>query len=226
MDTYTPRPPLPRWVWIVIGLIAAVAVVLGVLLFAQRNQDTNAEPTSAPTAAPAPTSEATEVTGCLAPGQDINMLLATQKGAPHTANGAAEFAAAQLRWQKRWPWPSAAEYQTAIERTWSDAPPFDQAAYDSLVSGPNLSSGIVPEGTPFHTTAGIGRWFVDSYDGDTAQVTVGLSYVIGDAVSPLYRSVGTYTLRWTDAGWTVATLENKYTVQEAFDRGTPFTGGC
>ncbi|MBT2497463.1 hypothetical protein J7E45_17800 [Microbacterium sp. ISL-59] len=228
MSTVTPRPPLPRWVWITVAAVVAAAVVVGVVVWAQRPTDDTATPpaTAEPSATPGASDEL--VTGCLAEGQGIDMLLATQKAAPHSEVGAVEFATAATRWLKRWPWPSADEYQTSIEQSWDSDHAFAQGEYDALVAGPNASGGIVAEGTPFRLTAAVGRWYVDSYDGDTAQVSVGLSYVIGEAVSPLYRSAGTYNLDWTEDGWKITSIEPKHTVQDLFDDGlgSPYAGGC
>lgn len=227
MSTVTPRPPLPRWVWITLAAVIAAAVVVGIVLWAQRPTGDDVGPTTSAT--PQPTGTGTDVvTGCLAEGQGIDMLLATQENAAHTEAGAVEFATADFRWLKRSPWPSAEEYMAAIPRTWAGKGGFDQAQYDQLVSSGNASNGIVPEGTPFHLTSVIGRWYVDEYTGDTAQVTVGLAYVIGEAVSPLYKSVLTYNLVWTKDGWASVGTDTKHTVQELFDDGlgTPYAGGC
>lgn len=229
MSTVTPRPPLPRWIWVVGGAIVAAAIVVGVVLWAQRPTDPDAGPTPGATdSTPTPGTDTETVTGCLVDGQSLDMLLRTQENAAHSEAGAAEFATAAMRWTKRWPWPTAEEFKVVTAETWTGSSSFDQAQYDALVAGPNASSGIVPEGTPFHLTSVVGRYYVDNYEGDIAQVTVGLSFVIGEAVSPLYRSVGTYDLEWTDDGWKTVYVSNKHTVQELFDDdlGTPYTGGC
>lgn len=229
MNTTTPRPPVPRWIWIIGAAVVAAALVVGVVVWTQRPAE-EAAPTPSATSEPTtePSTSPDLVTGCLAEGQSIDMLLATQEAAPHSEVGAVEFATAATRWLKRSPWPSADEYRTSIEQTWSGGQEFDQAQYDALVAGANASGGIVAEGTPFYLTAVVGRWYVDSYDGDTAQVSVGLSYVIGEAVSPLYRSVGTYNLEWVDGSWRIVSIEKKHTVQELFDDdlGSPYAGGC
>lgn len=227
MSTVTPRPPLPRWIWVVGGAILAAVIVVGLVLWAQRPTDPDAGPTPGATeSTPTPGTDTETVTGCLAEGQSVDMLLTTQESAPQSEAGAAEFATAQMRWLKQWPWVSFEEFEQANRETWAGGQPIDRAQYDDMVAGPNASSGIVPDGTPFHLTSVVGRWHVDAYDGDTAQVTVGLAFVIGEAVSPLYRSVGTYNLEWTDAGWVAKSTEAKYTVEEAFDLGDPYTGGC
>jgi hypothetical protein len=229
VNTAAPRPPLPRWIWITGAAVIAVAVVVGVILWAQRPTDNAAGPTPPTTAEPSstPSPDSGIVTGCLAEGQTIDMLLTTQKVAPHSATGAVEFASAQMRMMKQWPWPSFEDYQAANSTTWAGGS-LDQAQYDAAVVGPNASGGVVAEGTPFHLTTVLGRWYVDSYDGDTAQVTVGAAYVIGDAVSPQYRAVGTYNLEWTDKGWVTLSTEKEHTVQELFDDGlgSPYAGGC
>ncbi|MBT2486934.1 MULTISPECIES: hypothetical protein [unclassified Microbacterium] len=228
MNTTTPRPPLPRWVWVVGGAIVAAAIVVGVVLWAQRPTDPDAGPTPGATGGTTatPGTDTETVTGCLAEGQGIDMLLTTQESAPQSEAGAVEFATAQMRWTKQWPWASFEEFETANVETWAGGQPIDRAQYDAMVAGPNASSGIVPDGTPFHLTSVVGRWYVDAYDGDTAQVTIGLAFVIGEAVSPLYRSVGTYNLEWTENGWVTKGTETKHTVEEAFDLGDPYTGGC
>lgn len=226
MSTVTPRPPLPRWVWITIAAVVAAAVVIGVVVWAQQPTD---DATPSVTPQPSATSGASGdvVTGCLAEGQDIDMLLTTQEAAAHTKEGAAEYATAVIRWSNRWPWPDAAEVEAAYAaRSTGSTGEFDQAQYDALVAGPNASGGIVAEGTPFHMSAVVGKWYVDSYDGDTAQVTVGLAFVIGEAVSPLYRSAATLELKWTEAGWVTEGVSKKHTVEETFELGAPYAGGC
>lgn len=230
MNTDAPRPPLPRWIWITGAAVVAAAVVVGVVLWAQRPTDGDATPTTPATTEPssAPGTDPDVVTGCLAEGKGVEMLLATQEAAPHSEAGAVEFATAALRWNMQWPWPPAEDWATVTEKTWTGADGFDQAQYDALVAGPNASGGVIAEGTPFHLTSVLGRWYVDSYDGDSARVTVGAAYVVGDAVSPVYRALGTYDLEWTDAGWKTASLSKTHTVQELFDDGlgTTYVGGC
>lgn len=230
MSTTTPRPPLPRWIWITGAAVVAAVLVAGVILWAQRPTGDDAGPTPSATDNPttAPTASPGVVTGCLAEGHDVEMLLATQEAAPHTKEGAAEFATAALRWNMQWPWPAAADWATVTEKTWIGAGDFDQAQYDALVAGPNASGGVIAEGTPFHLTSVLGRYYVDSYDGDTARVTVGAAYVVGEAVSPVYRALGTFDLEWTDEGWKTAYVSKAHSVQELFDDGlgSPYVGGC
>lgn len=228
MNAATPRPPLPRWIWIAgIGILAAV-IIVGAVLWAQRPLEPEVGPNPAATAEPTtpPGPDTNVVTGCLAEGQSIDMLLTTQENAPQTEAGAVEFATAQLRWLTRWPWPSYEEFERATATAQLESEQIARADYDALVAGSNASGGIVPEGTPFHLTSVVGSWYVDSYDDETAQVTVGLAFVIGEAVSPLYKSVLTYNLAWTGEKWVQTGTEKKYTADEAFELGEPYARGC
>lgn len=122
MSDSTPRPPLPRWIWIAGAAVVAAAVVVGVVLWAQRPTDSDTGPTPTATEpAATPGADPDIVTGCLAEGQGVEMLLTTQEAAPQTEAGAVEFATAAMKWPNRWPWPSAQEYEEGFSASWVGA---------------------------------------------------------------------------------------------------------
>ncbi len=205
--TVEPRPPLPRWVWVTAGALAAV-IVAGVI-FVQTQQhptppSSSASPApsrSASASSSADTSSPGVVSGCLAEGQSVDMLLTTQKKAPHTPEGAVEVATALLRWAHRWPAPTVDEYQEVANTMWAGAKPFNRDDYNTEVAGKNMTGGIVPDNTDYYLTPTLGFWTVNEYTGDTATVSIALTYDISRAVSPIYKSANGFRMVWSDQGW-------------------------
>jgi hypothetical protein len=205
--TAEPRPPLPRWVWITAGALVAV-VIAGVIIFQAQQHPTAASShaTPAPSRSASPsssgdTSSPGVVSGCLAEGQSLDMVLATQKKAPHTPEGAVEVATALMRWAARWPAPSVDEYQAVTDAMWVESKPFNRDDYNTQVAGKNLTGGIVPDNTDYYLTPTLGFWAVNEYSRDTATVSIALTYNISRAVSPVYKAANGFQMVWTDHGW-------------------------
>jgi hypothetical protein len=104
------RRGLPRWAWIVTGLVVVLALVGGASTWYQGHPQTG-EPAAN---APAPTAGAAAVpNGCMAgASNDAAGLLQAQKDAPHSQAGAVGFAAAVLRWIAQYPRPNAKDGTT------------------------------------------------------------------------------------------------------------------
>ena len=216
-----------RWIWIV-GIVAVVVIAIGVILATTLNHPT-ATPT--PTAStPARTAKPTDTapTGCLGGNaRDANMLLAAQKAAPHTANGAVEVAAAMARWTFRYPSPStdeANQVSSSIISSQATSEFRDLAA--AIQNNPNPSGGAVPDGTTFYLSLAPGVFYIESTAADAVTVSLGGGYVVNGALSPQLRSSTTFALVWEDGGWRIKSGSITRTTEELFRIGTSFTGGC
>ena len=187
--------------------------------------DGSSEPTSTPRA-PGPTTPVdVEPTGCLGGDtRDAAMVLAAQEAAARTRNGAVEFATSYVRWLTRYPVPSAAEAE-AIQT----AAVVDGGIYDligSLKAEPNLSGALVPNGEEFYVSTVPGVWNLESYAGDTAEVSVGVGVVINGELHPQFRISTMLTLAWEGDAWRVDHANQARTTEELFSIGTGYTGGC
>jgi len=215
------RPPRRRWPWVIVVGILIAATVAGALWFTSQNRDGTAQPTSEPASSSAPV--AAEPTGCLVPGQDLQMLLDTQKQAPHSTTGAVEFAAALLRWSYQHPNPprnDAAVAQSSIIAAGSRVD-----VVGALRDNPNASNGLVPNDTDYHLSTVISRYLAESYTDGEATVTVnGVVYVNG-AINPQLVLGTTYTVTWEQDAWRLSTVSTPEPGRLAV-AGKPFTAGC
>jgi hypothetical protein len=219
------RPPRRKWPWIVSGAaVAALIVVVGIWYGARAN-DTPTEPTAGPSAPGTSAPVDVEPTGCLGGDErDAAMVLAAQAGAPHTSNGAVEFATSYVRWLTRYPVPSQEEAEEV-----EAAAVVDSASYDlvgSLAAEPNLSGSLVPNGEEFYVSTVPGVWNLESYADDTAEISVGVGVVINGELHPQFRISTMLTLSWENEGWHVAQANQPRTTEELFSIGTGYTGGC
>lgn len=230
--TIEQRPPRRAWPWILLAAIVLIAVVLAIVLATTANRQpgtqtsapTQASPTTVASSAPA----ATAPTGCLGgPARDAAMVIAAQKAALHTSNGAVEVAAAMVRWTFQSPSPSASDADevsaNVIASTASDEFKDLKGAIEKT---PNNSGGAVPDGTDFHISTAPGVWHLESSSADTAKVTVGGAYVVAGALSPQLRSSTTFTLVWQAGEWKIESGSVDTTTQQLFAEGTTFTEGC
>jgi hypothetical protein len=227
--TVTPTRPRARWPWI-IGIIAVVLVIVAVIgVTATLRQSAAPTPTSTRTATPTRTRPADAApTGCLGgSNRDNAMLLAAQKAAPHTTNGAVDFAAAIARWTLRHPTPTVDEAnQAADEIIASDADPAFKDLGTAVAQNQNPSGGAVADGTDFYVSTTPGVFYVDSAGADKVTVSIGAGYVIGGAVNPQLRTSSTYDLVWERGAWRIQSGSLAHTTEELFKIGTPFSQGC
>jgi hypothetical protein len=155
------------------------------------------------------------------------MLLAAQKMAPHSTNGAVEVAAAFVRWTFRHPTATVEEAdQVAPEIIASDASASFKDLGTAVAQNQNPSGGAVADGTDFYISTTPGVYYVDSDGDDTVTVSIGAGYVIGGAVNPQLRSTSTFTLVWQRGAWRIKSGSLSHTTEELFKIGTPFTEGC
>ena len=212
-----------RWICIV-GIVAVVVIAIGVVLATTLNH-----PTATPTATastPARTAQPTDTapTGCLGGNaRDASMLLAAQKAAPHTANGAVEVAAALVRWTFRSPSFSTDEASEVSQKVISSSASDE---FKNLQPTSNNSGGVVADGTPFYLSTAQGVFYLESASADAVTVSIGAAYVIKGAVSPQLRSSTTVAMVWEDGAWKAKSGSITRTTEELFRIGTAFTGGC
>jgi hypothetical protein len=228
--TDAPRPirTRPRWPWIVGALAVLVVLVVVFALTAPRGGDDRALPA---TNTPAPTATRTDAPGAVVSGciggreRDAAMLVAAQKAAPHTADGAASFAAAFVRWLYQYPTPPASDVQTVAQRIYS-AEADSQKVIDYLGGSPNLSGGLVPDKQAFYVSTVPGVYYVESATPNKVSVSVGGGLVTDGALSATLRESVTVTAQWENGAWHVVESKGTRTTQDLFAIGTAFSGGC
>ncbi|QTX05909.1 hypothetical protein [Agromyces archimandritae] len=156
--------------------------------------------------------------------RDAAMVLAAQAEAPRTGTGAVEFAASFGRWAEQYPVPAPGEALQLQAAVISPGSSYDLVSY--LEGEPNLSDGLVPNGTEFHLSTVPGVWNLESYSYDGAVVSVGMGIVVGGALHSTFRVSSMYRLSWTDDGWTVEDAMQPRAAEQLFSMGTEFTEGC
>jgi hypothetical protein len=152
------------------------------------------------------------------------MVLAAQAEAPHTSNGAVEFATSFVRWLTRYPVPSQEEANTVEAAAVADSATYDLQGF--LADEPNLSASLVPNGEEFHVSTVPGVWNLETYSDDSAEVSVGVGVTINGELHPQFRISTMLTLNWTSDGWRIAQGNEPRTTEELFSIGTGYTGGC
>jgi hypothetical protein len=212
----------------VVAVVVVLAVVVALLAvhFAggshvPRAATSSAPPSSqtSPVADPAPT-------GCLGGlRRNAAMILKAQKLAPHTTNGAVEVATAFVRWLNQYPYPSPSTYGE-IEKSGlsSSAPTQDLAKF--FASDPNLSGGLVPDGTTYYPSTVPGVYYVESASTDSVSASIGTGFVVQGVLSPTIRGSITVTVHWEDGAWKFVSSKGNRTTEDLFSIGTPFTDGC
>jgi hypothetical protein len=153
------------------------------------------------------------------------MVLAAEKLAPQTTNGAVEVAAAFVRWLNQYPYPSSSTY-AAIEKNGlaKSAPTQDLAAF--FGGDPNLSGGLVPDATTYYLSTVPGVFHVESSSTDSVSVSVGTGLVVQGALSPTLRGSITVTVHWERGSWKFVSSKGVRTTEDLYFIGTPFTAGC
>jgi len=226
-------PPTRRtWPWIVgaailIGaLIIAGAVYYGIQAGTATPTAEPTTPVASSTPSPSTTPVNTEPTGCLGgEARDAAMVLAAQKAAPHTTNGAVDFAASFVRWIQRFPYPSsddaAAVGGSAMA---SDSVMGDLPGY--LSGQPDLSGGVVGPRVTYYMSTIPGVWNVESATSDRVEVSVGTAFVIDGALSPTLNSAITVVTVWEDGHWKIFDADGNRSLESLYSVGRPFTEGC
>lgn len=220
-DTSQPTSHLARNLWILVAVLVVIAVSVSVW-YAFRPAATTVPPTAS--ASPTVTGLGTGLAnGCLAgPGKSVEALIAAQKVAPHTTLGAVELAASFVRWYAQYPWPSAK----------------DATAASTAFAAPNASPTI-KDLSGFYSsratqtasgTGGIsmvkGKYFIQSGSPDLATIVIGGKGIEDGVESPTRAYSVTVSLVWDAEKWKIVDAHNTMDVQELFDQGTPFAGGC
>lgn len=221
------QPPRRKWPLIVIGVILAALIAYAIYALATNG------PQPAPTSSPTPnasssTAPEADPTGCLVGGGlDADTLLETQRSASHTTSGAVELAAALMRWAYQYPYPSPGDAAAISDSIISeDAPESFRDLPSFFAANPNLSGGIVADGTGYRLSTVPGVWYLESAEDDEVTVSVGAGFVIDNQLSSSLKASTTVTLHWERDAWRADQLAGTRTTEELFQIGTPFTGGC
>lgn len=224
-----PRRGLPRWAWVLIGLLTVIAIVaVAIAVFAARGRQVVVlppEPTpsasASPTPSPSPPAATPVVTladGCLGGATELDRaVLTAQRDAPLTAAGAAAFAATFLRWATATP-----------------APPFqdvtaEQVLTDGATSAARALSGTRdPAGSTFTTSFAEGEYYIEAFDETRAIVSLlGTASGTSQGVPQGEALVaGTITLDAVNGTWRLQDLSEGRSLADLQRIGTPYSGGC
>lgn len=224
-DTSQPTSHLARNLWILVSALVVIAVSISAWYAFRPAAPTVPHTTSASPIVAGPGTGLAN--GCLAgPGKSVEALVAAQKAAPHTTLGAVELAASFDRWATQFPWPSAKDAKaassafaaTTVSPLVSDLP----AYFSSRPTQPNPNNTGETAGVSYAT----GRYFIDSATPSKAIVVLGSKVVKNGEVSATKARSVTFSLVWESGAWKVADMTYTMDVQELFDQGTPFAGGC
>jgi hypothetical protein len=217
--------PRRIWPWILLALIVTSAIIatLTVLVWNPGGSQPTANPTATASGTPAPDAEPT---GCLGGTQrDAAMVLAAQAAAPHTSNGAIEVATAFVRWLNQYPYPATSDI-AAIEENGlaSNAPTKDIAGF--FAGNPNLSGGLVPDGTDYYLSTLPGVYYLEATASDDVTASIGTALVIDGELSSTLKGSITVTMKWEDDSWKFVSSEGTRSTEELYSIGRPFSGGC
>ncbi|MDY7530044.1 MULTISPECIES: hypothetical protein [unclassified Cryobacterium] len=227
-----------RWPYVIGAAVVVVGVAGGIAYSAAQPGERTAVATSEPSAsAPATPGRSgagdgggdVAPTGCLG-GQDrtADMVLAAQKSAKHTSFGAVEVATSFYRFLWQYPYPSVADSGTVSTTVMADTATdvWKDIAASYVAAGNDATQGVVPAGTPFHTSTTNGLWRVTE-DSTVDRVTVELAvgYVIDGALSPSKVAGIGLVMVWQNSAWHV---ESGTAVDQTklAAGGQRYTGGC
>jgi hypothetical protein len=221
------KPRRRTWPWIVIAILAISGVIIGVSI-ANGTWGNGAASTATPTSSPAATEspDLGDPSGCLGgPERNSAMLLTASDDAPFDKVGAVDFAAAFVRWVQRYPYPSADE-AAEVQRAALASESFTSDLAQYLADKPDLSGGIVAPGENYYMNTVPGVWYVESFEGESAVVSIGSGFVIDGALSSNLRSSITVSLTWDGERWRVTDADGMRTPAELYQIGTNFKEGC
>ncbi|MDJ0337945.1 hypothetical protein [Cryobacterium sp. PH31-O1] len=226
-------PPTRRtWPWIVgAAILIGALIIAGAVYFGIQAGTAipTADPTT-PTASSLPSPSTTPVdaepNGCLGgETRDAAMILAAQQAAPHTTNGAVDFAASFVRWIQRFPYP-AADDAAAVGDSAMARESFTNDLVSYLAAEPDLSGGIVPLGEGYYMSTVPGVWVIESASNDRVEVTIGTAFVVNGALSATLKSSITVVAVWEDGQWKIADANGTRTTEDLYSVGRPFAEGC
>lgn len=209
------------------GAAIAIAIVIAIIMTGHGPTGPPAtSPSNAPTHAPAGSGNDADPTGCLGGAtRDSEMVLAAGASAPHTSNGAIEVATAFVRWLNQYPYPPAADITVIQKDALSTKAPTKNivAFFDTK---PNLSGGLVADGTPYSLSTVPGVFHLESATANRATTSIGTALVVDGALSPTLKGSITVTVAWENGGWKFVSSEGTRTTEELYSIGRPFSSGC
>jgi hypothetical protein len=217
--------PRRIWPWILVALLVVSAIIAALTVTVWNREGTQPSASPTPTAKMGTTPDA-EPTGCLGgTKRDAAMVLAAQQAAPHTSNGAIEVAAAFVRWLNQYPYPSETDI-AAIEAAGiaSDAPTKDLVEF--FASSPNLSGGLVDDGTDYYLSTLPGVYHLEASAPDDVTASIGTALAIDGELSPTLKGSITVTMKWEGDSWKFVSSEGTRSTEELYSIGQPFSGGC
>jgi hypothetical protein len=226
--TVTRVAPRRKWPWILAAIVIIAALITAAFILGGARRGTVtpvAAPTRSGSAGPSATADR-EPTGCLGGAERAAAtVVAAQRLAPHSSNGAVEVAAVFTRWIQRFPYPSAAE-AGVISKNVLASKSFTSNLTEYLSAGPDLSGGIVPQGTNYYMSTIPGVWHLESAAADRVVASIGTGFVIDGELSTTLRSSITVTLDWQDGKWKIADAVGQRTTENLYSVGNAFTKGC
>lgn len=216
-STPNARRGFPRWAWLVVGVVVALALVGGVTAWYQANPQTSSPAT------PAATNGAAAIpNGCLAGApNDAASLLRAQKEAPHSEAGAVGFAAAVMRWIAQYPRPSAGDGTTVSAAILAKGATGTVANLAANLAAAKPLPGVTSGSLNFAD----GRYLVEEGTPDMVRVTVGGAEVRNGKPTD-QKIASTVTVVWEGNAWKIRSDGTERTLDELFATGSAFSGGC
>lgn len=213
------RRGVPRWVWVLAGLVVAIALVVGVSMVFAKNRATTATPD--PT--PAPSAVASGAYGCIAGrDNDSKSLIAGAKKQPQTEAGAAATAAGLMRFMMRYPWPSERELTSAfsslsmVENTQEAATVAKQFRENA---GPKTARTA---GSSFADA----RYLVEPASSpEKVQLSIAAQAVTDGTLNGNTTTM-TFSMAWSDGRWKLSDFGGDASEEEVIANGSSFVGGC
>jgi len=227
-----PRRGLPRWAWVLIGLLTVIAIVASaVAVFAARGRQVIVlPPEPAPVAAstaPAPSSSAAAPSsvpvaaadGCLGGATELDRaVLTAQRDAPLTPEGAAAFTATMVRWAVATPPPP---YRAATVP--------QVLAQDATTTAQQFAlNDQTPAGALVTIDFTAGQYYVEAFDGQAAIVSwVGSGTGSLDGVPQDSAAFGGAAHLVAQNGtWHLADISAERDIPDLRRIGTRYAGGC
>lgn len=209
----------PRWAWLVVGVVVAIALVGGVSAWYQANPRVN-EPTVSSPAATGGAGEAPN--GCLGgPDNTASVLLDGQKSAARTQTGAISVAAGIWRWVAYYPRHAPEEVRAVAAAVLAQNATGQIADMEKTLTSSQTFPGLTSESLNFANS----RYRVEESTPDLVRVSLTSEHIQNGKPLEVTRAT-TFTMVWEDGTWKVRSDGVAPSIDDIAATGAAFAGGC
>lgn len=209
---------VPRWVWVLAGLVVAIALVVGVSVVFAKNRATTTTP--APT--PSPSAATSGADGCIAGrDNDAKSLIAGARKQGQSDAGAAATAAGLFRFMFQYPWPKAHDLELMMRQLST----VDDAEIASTAEALRETPGPKEARTAGYSIAE-GRYVIEPGSTSTSVVVSVSAGAITDGQLNGETLTKTFTMVWQDDVWQLDGSNSNADDGGPADAGVAFVGGC